>query len=306
MRRKRQPLPPSRPATQGPDPSARGPLAHWRVVLPGLLTAGYLLCGWGVAGAWAQSQPPTEPPRQLPALLTPAGQLNAAWRVVGFPKKQTDLPLTRFEAAQADASHRAVRVSSASAYGTLVHDWRGPVPGPLQWTWRLDQPLSQGKAPPDLTSKAGDDAALKLCVMFDHPLERVPLVERTLLRLARSLSGEALPAATVCYVWDSAQPAGLRGANPYTRRVRYISLRGTEAPLNQWLPESRQPAQDYAELFSDEASATGPAPPVLAVVLGADSDNTTSVSLGWFGPLGWRLPATPATATTSATPATGP
>ena len=264
-----------------------------------LAAAGCALGSVWVAGAWAQSLPPTEVPRQLSGLITPAGQLNPAWRVVGFPKKQAELPLTRFEAAQPETARQALRVSTASSYGTLVHPWSGPAPGPLQWTWRLDQPLSQGKAPPDLTTKAGDDAALKLCVMFDHPLERVPLVERTLLRLARSLSGEFLPAATVCYVWDSARPAGLRGANPYTRRVRYISLRGTEAPLNQWLPESRQAAQDYADLFRDETAAAGPAPPVLAVVLGADSDNTASTSLGWFAQVGWLLPAMPAAAASS-------
>ncbi len=241
-------------------------------------------------------------------LLTTTGELNAVWRFVGFPKKHTDLPATRFEAAplpqatrqatvagltapDTPATKAALRVSTASSYGTLVHPWQGTAPGALQWSWRLDQPLTGGKAPADLTTKAGDDAALKLCVMFDHPLARVPFFERTLLRLARTLSGEALPAATVCYVWDSAQPAGLRGANPYTRRVRYISLRGTEAPLNQWLPEQRRADQDYLDLFQDEATA-GTAPHVLAVVLGADSDNTASHSLGWFEHVEWQVQAT--------------
>jgi Protein of unknown function (DUF3047) len=220
--------------------------------------------------------------------VTPAGDLHAAWRYVGFPKKQADLPPTRFEAATADDHRRALRVSTARSYGTLVHDWQGAAPGALQWTWRLDQALSGGTAPPDLTTKAGDDAALKLCVMFEHPLERIPFVERTLLRLARTLSGEALPAATVCYVWDSAQPAGVQGANPYTRRVRYISLRGTEAPLKQWLAERRSPAQDYVALFQDEITSTQTAPTVLAVVIGADSDNTASTSQGWVAQVQWQ------------------
>lgn len=240
------------------------------------------------AGVTAQ----LDPTSQLAPLLTPQGDLNPVWRFVGFPKKHADLPATRFEAAWVEGTHRAVRVSTASSYGTLVHNWKGPAPTALVWRWRLDQPLSGAKALPDLTAKAGDDAALKLCVMFDHPLERVPFFERTLLRLARSLSGEALPAATVCYVWDSAQPAGLRGANPYTRRVRFISLRGTEAPLHQWLTEERQPAKDYLSLFKDEVSSALGEPAMLAVVLGADSDNTASTSLGWFDHVQWRAPST--------------
>jgi Protein of unknown function (DUF3047) len=220
----------------------------------------------------------------LPPLLQPDGALNPAWRFVGFPKKQADLPATRFEAGQVD-NQPALKVVTASSYGTLVHDLKDTPPARLQWRWRLDLPLSGGKAAPDLTTKAGDDAALKVCVMFDHPLERVPFVERTVLRLARSVSGEPLPAATLCYVWDSAAAAGLKGANPYTRRVRYISLQGRASPIAKWVNESRDLAQDFRTLFADELPAGTSPPPVSTVLIGADSDNTASNSLGWVADL---------------------
>ena len=216
----------------------------------------------------------------LPPLTQPDGALNPAWRFVGFPKKKADLPATRFEAGQVD-NQPALKVVTASSYGTLVHDLKDAAPARLQWRWRLDQPLSGGKAPPDLSTKAGDDAALKVCVMFDHQLERVPFVERTVLRFARSLSGEALPAATLCYVWDSTAPAGLKGSNPYTRRVRFISLQGQGAPLAKWVNESRNVAQDFSELFADELPAGSPPPRASTVLIGADSDNTASHSTGW-------------------------
>lgn len=220
----------------------------------------------------------------LPPLLQPEGALNPAWRFVGFPKQHADLPPSRFEAGTVDGQ-AAVQVSTASSYGTLVHDLKAAAPGRLQWRWRLDQPLSGGKAAPDLTTKAGDDAALKICAMFDHPLDRVPFVERTVLRIARSVSGENLPAATLCYVWDSAHPAGRQGANPYTRRVRYISLRGSDTPTRQWVAENRDLAQDFATLFADELPTGSPVPPVRTVLIGADSDNTASSSSGWVAEL---------------------
>jgi hypothetical protein len=222
----------------------------------------------------------------LPPLLQTDGALNPAWRFVGFPKKHADLPATRFAAARVDGE-AALQVSTASSYGTLVHDLNGAPPARLQWRWRLDQPLTGGQGPADLRSKGGDDAALKVCAMFRHPLERVPFVERTVLRIARSISGEDLPAATICYVWDSAAPAGLQGANPYTRRVRYISLRGSDTPTRQWVSESRDLAQDFATLFADELPAGAATPPVDAVLIGADSDNTASRSTGWVADLRW-------------------
>lgn len=220
----------------------------------------------------------------LPPLTQADGTLHPGWRYVGFPKQKAQIPPTVFEVAQMDGQP-AVKVVTASSYGTLVHDLKDAPPARLQWRWRLDQPLSEGKASPDLTTKAGDDAALKVCALFDHPLERVPFVERTVLRIARSVSGEALPAATICYVWDSGHAAGRQGANPYTRRVRYISLRGNETPTRQWVAESRDLAQDFASLFADELPAGSDVPPLRTVLIGADSDNTASRSSGWVADL---------------------
>jgi Protein of unknown function (DUF3047) len=222
----------------------------------------------------------------LPAMVQADGSLNPAWRFVGFPKAKADIPFTRFEAGRIDGVD-AVQVRSAASYGTLVQDWSGEAPARLQWRWRLDAPLAGGASAPDILTKAGDDAALKVCLMFDHPLERVPFVERTVLRVARSVSGEALPAATVCYVWDSTHPALTQGPNPYTKRVRFISLQGRGAPLARWVNESRDVAQDFATLFADELPAGAPTPRITRVLLGADSDNTATTSSGWVADLRW-------------------
>ena len=231
-------------------------------------------------------------PVPLAPLIQSDGALSPDWRFVGFPKAQAEIPPTRFEAGTVDGG-AALKVTADRAYGTWVSGWTGPVPVTrLQWRWRLDTPLSGGTGPADLLTKAGDDAALKVCVMFDQPLERVPFVERTVLRIARSVSGAALPAATLCYVWDSAGAAGVQGPNPYTRRVRFISLQGQASPLGRWASESRDVAQDFATLFADELpqGAQTPRealPPITTVLIGADSDNTASQSLGWVADLRW-------------------
>ena len=224
---------------------------------------------------------------QILSPLVPAdGAAANTWRFVGFPKSKADIPATRFELAEVQGE-RALKVSTRASYGTWVHDLPKVEPGRLQWRWRLDQPLTGGKVVADIQTKAGDDAALKVCVMFDHPLARVPFVERTKLRIARSVSGEDLPAATLCYVWDSVHPAGLRGANPYTARVRYITLQGQGASRAQWQNESRDVAADFAQLFADELPQGAAVPPVRAVLIGADSDNTGSRSVGWVNSLAW-------------------
>ena len=248
------------------------------------------LTSFAAAGLLALSAHATSPlplsGALAPLLSADASSVGAPWRVVGFPKAKSDIPLTRFEVATVQGE-RAIKVTTQASYGTLVHDLPNVQASRLQWRWRLDQPLSDGQRPADILSKNGDDAALKVCVLFDHPLERVPFVERQLLRLARRISAEDLPAATLCYVWDSTHPAGTQGPNPYSRRVRFISLQGQGAALAQWQHESRDVAADFAKLFADEWPGAGHMPPVRAVLLGADSDNTASRSVGWLSGLQW-------------------
>ena len=242
--------------------------------LPALLALGLTFAS---ASACAQSLSP----------LVPAdGTAANTWRYVGFPKSKADIPATRFELADVQGE-RALKVSTRASYGTWLHDLPKVDPGRLQWRWRLDQPLTGGKNEVDILTKEGDDAALKVCVMFDHPLGRVPFAQRTLLRIARSISGEDLPAATICYVWDSVHPAGLQGANPYTQRVRFMTLQGKGAPLAQWQTETRDVAVDFAKLFADELPTGASAPTVRAVLIGADSDNTGSQSVAWVKGINW-------------------
>lgn len=224
--------------------------------------------------------------QNLSPLVPPDGDSASPWRFVGFPKSSADIAPTRFELSDVQGE-RALKVSTQASYGTWVHDLPQADPGQLQWRWRLDEPLSGGNGVADILTKAGDDAALKVCVMFDHPLDRVPFLERTVLRIARSVSGEDLPAATLCYVWDSVHPAGLQGANPYTQRVRFVTLQGQGAALAQWQTETRDVAADFAQLFANELPAGAAVPKIRAVLIGADSDNTGAQSVGWIKDLNW-------------------
>jgi len=195
------------------------------------------------------------------------------WRLVGLPDNKA--PLTRFDVVQL-GQERVLRVRTDKSYGTLSHVAPPAAGTVLQWRWRLEQALAQA----DLRTKAGDDAALKVCALFDLPLEELGFGDRTLLRLARALSGEKLPAATLCYVWDTTLPAGTIVPNAYSDRVRYMVLDSGSARLGQWVSHRQDMAADYLRSFGSSASGV---PPLLAIAVGADADNTGGASLGYVG-----------------------
>lgn len=210
----------------------------------------------------------------LAPLDGPTDQPTAPWQVVGL--QQLGKPPTRFTLVTLDGQ-RALRVEAQNSYANLVHPLaEGNTAHRLSWRWRLDQAIPQA----DLTRKDGDDTPVKVCAMFDLPMAALPFGERQVLRLARLRVGEQLPTATLCYVWDARLPAGTVLDNAFTRRVRMLVLRGAETPLRGWVSEQRDLWADFKRLFGDEADRV---PPMLAVAIGADADNTHGHSVAHVG-----------------------
>jgi hypothetical protein len=173
---------------------------------------------------------------------------------------------------------RAVlRIQAAASYGNLLHPLVDVPAGRLSWRWRVDQPLSSA----DLRSRQGEDVTLKVCALFDMPQAAVPFVERQLLRLAESRTGQSLPTATLCYAWDPSWPSGSVVASAYSRRTRYITL-GTMP--RSWQDVRRDLASDFVRAFGDETTTV---PRVRAVAVGADADSTGGESLGYITDLEW-------------------
>ena len=202
--------------------------------------------------------------------------LPAPWRLVGLPKGKA--PLAQIELATL-GNERILKLATDKSYGTALHEIKPVVLGlgsTLKWRWRLEQPLASA----DLKVKEGDDAPLKVCAMFDMPLDKLKFLERNLLRLARSISGEKLPAATLCYVWDHKLAVGTELPNAYSPRLRFMVLDSGDKKLGQWIIHERDLAADLQRAFGPEFVTP---PPLIAIVVGADSDNTQGSSLAYMG-----------------------
>lgn len=203
----------------------------------------------------------------------------AEWRITGLPSQgKAAVPVTRFDLMPIDGQ-KVLRVQTDGSYGNLVH----ALPGiklaegvKLRWRWRLDQPLVNS----DLRQRRGDDTPLKVCLLFDLPAASLSFVDRSVLAMARSVSGEKLPSATLCYVWDHLIPAGTLLNNAFTSRVRMLVLDSGNKRLGQWTNQERDVAADFKQAFGRESEIL---PRLDGVLVGADSDNAGGQSLGYVG-----------------------
>ncbi|HEX5841057.1 MAG TPA: DUF3047 domain-containing protein [Pseudomonas sp.] len=191
----------------------------------------------------------------------PNGEWSSPWRLADIPKLK---PSQRTLVAQ--GGKQVLRIKADAGAGGLLHplDLPGDKAWQLSWQWRTEQKLEQAR----FATREGDDYAARVYVLLDYPLDSLSFVTRQKLRLARTFFDPDLPAATLSYVWDNRAAPDTHARSAYTETVEMLVLRGPEAPLGQWLSESR-------DLHADAVAAFGSAPrKILGVVFAADSDNT--------------------------------
>lgn len=211
-------------------------------------------------------------------VTTPAGAGDtpaAPWRRMLLPRQKP--PATQFDVTMVDGE-RVLRVASNKSYGNLVHNLDAPAGGArwLQWRWRVDQAPDA-----DLRLKSADDAPVRVCAMYDWPHERLTFLERTQHATAEAVNGSWLPTATLCYVWAPSLTPGTTLPNIYSKRIRQIVVDGRGAELQRWVDHRRDLHADFQRAFADEWRAGDTMPPLKAVAVGGDADNTLGEGLAY-------------------------
>ena len=218
-------------------------------------------------------------PAQADGLVAPwpadaASGIPAPWKAQYHP----DIPAhTEFKLFK-QGEKVLLQADADKAYGTLVHPFsKSTELSNLSWEWQVLTHPTQA----NLQTKAGDDAGAKVCAFIQIDERKLRLGTRLALATARTLSGERLPAATLCYVWGTpAEKVGQLFNNPYTDRVKNIVLRNAATSTGP-IAESRDLQADARNAFGPEL----PEGPVMftGIALGADSDNTKSKAKALFG-----------------------
>ena len=206
----------------------------------------------------------------------PGDALPAGWQPyrLGRGQRETQYRLTGLD------GRTVLEARAESSVSALAHPLRAdPQRTPwLSFRWRTERLIDKS----DVRSKAGDDYPARVYVIFDYDLARLPFGERMKLRMARSIWGDQVPAAAICYIWEARQPIGYAQWSAYTNRLRMIVVESGSARLNQWIDIERNVAEDFRAAFGEEA------PPISAIVVAADSDNTGETAHTWFGDISLR------------------
>jgi len=204
--------------------------------------------------------------------LVPGGEI-VGWSVLRPAPKAPD---TRYSLVE-DDGQTVIKAAAQASMSGLVYRFDPPLANAqrLSWRWRVAGLPHKG----DITTRAGDDYAARVYVLFDYPRARLPLLVRTRLALAEAFYGQPLPTAAINYVWDNRASVGTLRPNAYTDRARMMVLQSGTARIGQWVSETRDVAADFRAAFGEAP------PPITGIAIATDSDNTGETLTAWYGDL---------------------
>jgi Protein of unknown function (DUF3047) len=202
----------------------------------------------------------------------------AGWKPMQLPKIDAHTEYGLVE----DGSIKVLTATANASMSGISHKvdidpTRTPI---IEFRFRVDE-LPKGA---DIKTKAGDDFAARIYVMFDFDINKLSFADRTKIRIGRRLYGDVLPTAALNYVWDSKYPVGEVIPNAYTDRVRAIVVESGASKLGQWVSVRRNVAEDFKTAFGDVA------PRIIGVAIATDADNTKSSARARYGDIRFTAP----------------
>lgn len=149
----------------------------------------------------------------------------------------------------------------------------------LEWRWRVPQP-DPGSPPLAVTSSASPMARLSLA--FHGDAEKLDFEDRVKLRMAKALTVNGLPYASLLYVWMVNEPVDTVIQSPHTGRVRMIVVESGAQRAGQWVTIRRNVVEDFRRAFDEEPGD------VVSIGLMTDSGDDGSPRRAIYGDITFR------------------
>ncbi len=215
------------------------------------------------------------------ALTHWTAQDQIAWHEVQFPAKSPTLYSLDTQAPPNSQGQRTALKADAHESASMLRTAVRIEPGNLahvSFSWLV--PALIDKA--DMAHRDLDDSPVRVVLAFEGDRSTFSPKNAMLNELARLVTGEEMPYATLMYVWCNQRPVGSVIHNPRTDRIRKIVVESGAQGLEQWRSYERDIRADFVQAFGEAPGA------LVGIGLMTDSDNTHSNTVAWYGPIALR------------------
>jgi hypothetical protein len=187
---------------------------------------------------------------------------------------------TRYELVELEGSVALAAQAEAGGSGLYRKIRIDPRRHPLiEFRWRVPA-REAGESALELAARASP--LMRLSLAFHGDPAKLDFDDRTKLRLAKALTVNGLPYASLLYVWKLADPAETVLRSPHTDRVRYIVAVSGAKRIGEWVAIRRNVLEDYRRAFGEEPGD------IVAVGLMTDPGDDGSSRRAYYGDITFR------------------
>ncbi|MFN8697225.1 MAG: DUF3047 domain-containing protein [Burkholderiales bacterium] len=146
----------------------------------------------------------------------------------------------------------------------------------MQWIhWRWNVPALIPSA--DNTKRHAEDSPVRVIITFDGDMSKLDFEDRAVSARAKALTGEALPYATLMYIWENKAPVDTLIESAHTSRIKMIVVESGASGNGRWIGYERNIMRDFERAFGEKPGR------ILSLGIMTDTDNTGGATVAYYG-----------------------
>ncbi|OLC70392.1 MAG: hypothetical protein AUH79_00030 [Betaproteobacteria bacterium 13_1_40CM_4_64_4] len=143
----------------------------------------------------------------------------------------------------------------------------------LSWRWKV----AQGIPAANTAEQSKEDAPVRVMVAFAGDMSKLSLKERAAASAAQTISGQALPYATLMYIWGSKVAIDSITTSSRSSRVRMLAVAADDQGVGRWHSYTRNLVEDFKRAFGEAPGK------VTSIEVMTDTDNTNADAQAYYG-----------------------
>jgi len=143
----------------------------------------------------------------------------------------------------------------------------------IHWRWHVPALIPSA----DNSRRDLEDSPVRVVITFAGDMDKLDFEERALAARIKALTGQAMPYATLMYIWENKVPRDSVMESHHTTRVKMIVAESGTRRSGDWVEFERNVVVDFERAFGEKPGR------IKTLGIMTDTDNTGESAVAYYG-----------------------
>ena len=143
----------------------------------------------------------------------------------------------------------------------------------IHWRWHVPALIPSA----DNSRRDLEDSPVRVVITFAGDMDKLDFEERALAARIKALTGQAMPYATLMYIWENKVPRDSVMESHHTTRVKMIVAESGTRRSGDWVEFERNVVMDFERAFGEKPGR------IKTLGIMTDTDNTGESAVAYYG-----------------------